>query len=185
MLAVTLVGSAIVGPALSRSNGDGGPEVRIGAPGTYDQPGGGIPTAPPLAGDQLPDLAAKTLAGADVTLRGLIGQPLVINIWYSACVPCAKELPEFAKVQKALGDQVRFVGLNVQDGADKAEKFAHDAGVGYEILLTPYKNVIDALEIQTTPSTLFIDATGRIVELHSSQLDAATLRSLISEKLGV
>ncbi len=125
VLAITLVVSIFGGWALSRSN-DNRLDVELDTPGTYDAPGGGIPTAPAIQGDLLPDVTVKTLTGDDVTLRSLVGQPMVINVWYSSCVPCAKELPAFGSVHRVLGDQVRFVGLNTQDNAAKAEQFARE-----------------------------------------------------------
>ncbi len=185
VLAVTLAASIAAGWVLSRANGDNGLDARLDEPGTYGEPGGAIPTAPPIEGDPLPDLPMRTLSGADVSLSDLVGQPLVINVWYSTCVPCAKELPAFAETHRDLGDRVRFVGLNIQDGAERAERFARDSGVAYEILLDPDRSVTSALQLGQFPSTLFVDAGGRIVELHQGALDGAALRRLITEKLGV
>ncbi len=186
VLAITLAASVGGGWVVSRANND--PiDAQLDTPGTFDQPSGGIPTAPAIQGDPLPDLSVKTLTGGDVTLRSLIGQPMVINVWYSSCPPCAKELPAFGSVHRAIGDQVRFVGLNTVDGPEKAEKFAHDAGADYEILLDPDQNsgITATLQLGVFPSTLFVDANGQIVELHQGALSAGELRTLITEKLGV
>lgn len=186
-LAVTLVVSALVGFALSRgerTDDTVGDAVRLDSPGTFDEPAG-IPTAPDIEGLRLPDITVRTLDGIDVSLAELSGQPLVVNLWYSTCVPCKKELPDFAAVHRDIGDQVRFVGLNLQDGADRAARFARDAGVGYEILLDPDQQTSVALDIAIFPTTLFVDGSGRIVELHQGALTAAELRALIADELTV
>ena len=187
VLAVTLAASAIVGFALSRGDQTddvAGDAVQLDTPGTFDEPGA-IATAPEIVGLRLPDVTVHTLDGTDLVLDELAGQPLVINLWYSSCVPCKKELPDFAAVHRDVGDEVRFVGLNLQDGADRAERFAREAGVGYEILLDPDQHTSVALDIAIFPPTLFVDGSGRIVELHQGALTADELRALIADKLTV
>jgi len=185
VLAVTLIVSALAGFALSRgdqTDDTASDAVQLDTPGTFDEPGA-IPTAPEVVGLRLPDVTVRTLDGSDVSLGALTGQPLVINLWYSSCVPCKKELPDFAAVHRDIGDEVRFVGLNLQDGADRAERFAREAGVGYEILLDPEQQTSVALDIAIFPTTLFVDASGHIVEVHQGALTADELRTLIADKL--
>jgi thiol-disulfide isomerase/thioredoxin len=187
VLGVTLIVSALAGFALSRGDQideTAGDAVRLDTPGMFDD-SGGIPTAPEIVGLRLPDVTVRTLDGSDVSLGDLSGQPLVVNLWYSSCVPCKKELPDFAAVHRDVGDEVRFVGLNLQDGADRAERFAREAGVGYEILLDPEQQTSVALDIAIFPTTLFVDGSGRIVELHQGALSADELRALIADKLTV
>jgi thiol-disulfide isomerase/thioredoxin len=184
VLAATLGLSALAGYALSR-DGDAGADdaVQFAEPGLVDDTTGGIPTAPEIDGERLPDVVVRTLDGVDVALGDLTGRPLVINLWYSSCVPCKKELPDFATVHGELGDDVRFVGLNLQDSAERAERFARDAGVAYEILLDPEQQTSLALDIAIYPSTLFVDRAGRIVALHQGALTADELRSIIADEL--
>ena len=126
-----------------------------------------------------------SLDGQTMSLRDLAGTPMVVNMWFSSCVPCKKELPDFAEVDAETGDAVRFVGLNLQDTPQRAEQFARDAGVGYEILLDPEQESALELDVAVFPSTLFVDASGRIVELHQGALTADELREQIAESLAV
>jgi len=183
VLAATLIASVVAGYLISRTDGDDGEQVRMDAPGTYPEPTGGIPTAPELVGDALPDLSVRTVDGDEVTLASLTGQPLVVNLWFSTCVPCKKELPDFAEVHREIGDEVRFVGLNLQDSPERAMRFAEQAGVGFEILLDSEQAVAVALDIAQFPSTLFVEPSGRIVDLHQGELTADELRALIDEEL--
>ena len=80
---------------------------------------------------------------------------------------------------------MRFVGLNLQDTPQRAEQFARDAGVEYEILLDPEQESALELDVAVFPSTLFVDASGRIVELHQGALTADELREQIAESLAV
>ena len=58
---------------------------------------------------------------------------MVVNLWYSTCPPCARELTYFAAVEAELGDDVRFVGVNPLDDVDEMQQFAADRGVDYEL----------------------------------------------------
>ena len=54
---------------------------------------------------------------------------MVVNLWYSTCPPCARELADFAAVDAEVGDDVRFVGVNPYDTAPTMTRFAADRGV--------------------------------------------------------
>ena len=41
-------------------------------------------------------------AGLEIRTSSLVGQPLVVNLWYSTCPPCKRELGEFASVHRDL-----------------------------------------------------------------------------------
>jgi thiol-disulfide isomerase/thioredoxin len=177
-LTLTVVLTAAVAAACGGSSDDD--VVRFGSPDD-----GGIPTAPEIEGDTLPDVTVTTLDGEEASLRDLAGTPMVVNMWFSTCVPCKKELPDFAEVDAELGDAVRFVGLNLQDTPQRAEQFARDAGVEYEIVLDPEQQSALALDVAVFPSTLFVDPSGRIVDLHQGALSADELRAQIAESLAV
>ena len=90
---------------------------------------------------------------------------MVVNLWYSTCPPCARELADFAAVDAELGDEVRFVGVNPYDTASTMTRFAADRGVDVRAAARsrasrwPTSSAIVAY-----PVTLFVDADGRIVE---------------------
>jgi peroxiredoxin len=114
-------------------------------------------------GKPLPDVELSDSDGQPVALRSFRGKPLVINIWYSTCVPCARELRDFAEVSGELGDSVQFVGVDPVDDAGKMLAFAADRGVDYPLLLDTDGKLITAAEVAAFPTTLFVSADGRIV----------------------
>lgn len=185
ILAGTLAASVAGGFVWSRLNGtrsSGGDSVTVRTPGVYPEPAGSIAFAPDLGGESLPAVAITDLQGNSVPVGSLVGQPLVINLWFSSCVPCAQELPAFAAVHGELGDRVRFVGIDPQDSAAKAESFAADHGVRYELFLDR-GDLVGALKIGTFPATLFVDASGKVVKLRQGAFDADGLRAAIEEYL--
>lgn len=155
-------------------------EVRLDVPGEYVEPGS--PTNPPLDSDSFPAVTLRTATGEPVALAA-DGRPMVVNIWYSTCPPCARELADFAAVHDDLGDAVRFVGVNPRDAADVMVRFAADRGVTYELLRDPEYALTDALGIVAFPVTLFVDAEGRVVA-QSGAISGSELRERIAELAG-
>ena len=141
-----------------------------------------IETNAVVKGDQLPDVNVQTLDGTDVSIRSLVGQPMVINVWGSTCVPCQKELPDFAAAHLIYGDRVRFVGISFLGASDREENFARDRGVQYELLYDGDGAFINDVGIAAFPVTLFVNADGVIVR-QTGQLDEASISEFIESDL--
>ena len=104
----------------------------------------------------------------------------MVNLWYSTCPPCARELADFAAVEAEVGDDIRFVGVNPYDTSATMTRFAADRGVSYELLRDPDFLLADELAVVAYPVTLFVDADGRILE-RTGPLDDGELRARIAE----
>jgi peroxiredoxin len=182
LLTVSLLAAGIIGVAggwwLS-STGDGADRLGAAGPGTV--PDEGIPVATDVTGQQLPDVEAQSLDGHEVALASLSGRPLVLNFWYSSCLPCRQEMPAFQQVQQAVGDRVRIVGVNPLDSADRARDYAEQIGVTYELLRDPDGRVATGLGIARYPTTVFVGADGTILDTKAGQLSAEELRTRIDE----
>ncbi len=179
---VVLVGAFVWSRLAGDDGASSGDEVRLDTPGTYMEPGG--PTNPPLPTDELPDVALVAADGSAVRLPESDDRPMVVNLWYSTCPPCARELADFADVESELGDRVRFVGINPYDTTAAMERFAADRGVQFELLRDPEFAFADELRIVAYPVTLFVDAEGRILE-RTGPIDDGELRQEIAEQFGI
>lgn len=146
-------------------------------PGEYVQPG--VATNPPLPVDRLPAVELKDAGGAPATLQS-DGRPMVVNLWYSSCPPCSRELAAFAEVHGEVGDSVRFVGVNPIDDGPEMTAYAADRGVTYELLRDPGGLLADDLRVTQYPMTVFVAADGSIVD-STGVLDADELRERVAE----
>lgn len=135
----------------------------------------------PVAGLVLPEATLSDVDGGDVSTAELLGEPLVVNLWYADCPPCAKELPDFAEVD-AETDDVRFVGVNLRDSVERMEEFAGERGVAYDLLRDEDAAFTDAIGAVAFPVTLFVASDGTIVE-QTGALDADQLRARIDDLL--
>ena len=142
-----------------------------------------IGTNAAVTGKSLPAVDVRTVAGNAFSTADLVGRPLIINLWYSTCAPCKRELPAFAKAHAMFGDSVRFVGINSSAlDAKSEERFARDRGVQYELFYDPDGEFTTAIRVANFPQTLFIDATGKIVD-QTGELTVDKLEALIRTKL--
>ena len=182
-LGAAVVISFLAGWAISR-DGDGADtdplDAVLDTPGTAQIPG--IETNDQVDGDPLPSIDLFTNDGDVIDTDDLLGQPLVINLWYSTCEPCKRELPAFAEVQAEYGDRVRFVGVNPRDVPETNESFARERGVRYELLLDRDGALTVELGVARFPSTFFVAADGTIVR-QSGVLEADDLRIYVEELL--
>jgi peroxiredoxin len=133
----------------------------------------------PVEGTPFPDVVLTDRDGNDVTTADLLGEPLVVNLWFTTCPPCASELPEFAEVD-AERDDVRIVGVNTLDSVEVMERFAGERGVEYALYRDDFAELVDGVGAVAFPVTVFVTSDGTIVD-QSGALDADELRSRIDQ----
>ena len=143
----------------------------------------GIATNTLLLGSQLPAIKLETVEGQEVSTQSLLNKPLIINVWYSTCEPCRRELPALANADMQYRNLVRFVGVNIKDSATVAREFAAQYGVEFELLLDKNGLFISQLGIATAPVTLAIDQQGVIVGQKAGEISASELDELVKELL--
>ena len=134
-------------------------------------------------GSQLPEIKLISVDGQEVSTQSLLNKPLIINVWYSTCEPCRRELPALADADAQYRNQVRFVGVNIKDSASVAKEFAAQYGVKFELLLDKNGQFISQLGIATAPVTLAIDPQGVIVGQKAGEISAGELDELVKELL--
>lgn len=139
-----------------------------------------IETNDDVVGTPLPEATVSDSDGNPVSVSSFVGDPLVVNFWFSTCPPCAKELPDFAVVHDERGDDVRFIGVNPIDSIEVMERFAGERGVTYELYRDDLAEFTDGIGATNFPITIFVTSGGQIVE-QAGVLDADQLRQKIDE----
>lgn len=97
-------------------------------------------------------------------------------------------MPDFQAVHTALGPKVNFLGVNPQSNdSDSAQaEMVARTRVTYP---TARDHNDDLLRLFNTsgalPTTLFIDATGRVVNVHNGGLDQTSLKAAVQQYLGI
>lgn len=141
-------------------------------------PPAGLETNDDVRGAVLPEATLSDADGEPVEVSSFVGDPLVVNFWFSTCAPCAKELPDFAEVHAERGDEVRFIGVNPIDRVEAMEEFAGERGVTYELYRDDLSEFTDGIGASSFPITIFVSSDGEIVS-QTGPIDAAELRAEI------
>ena len=171
-----------IGAALASSNDDFAPATDDVILTSGNDLAPSIGTNADLLGRTLAKVDLNTLAGDSLATADLVGRPMVINFWFSTCLPCKKELPAFAEAHAELGNEVRFVGVDTLPPSDSEEQFARDRGVQYELLYDSNGELTSAMGITSFPQTLFVDSRGHVVA-QTGELTIDKLVDLIRTQL--
>ena len=178
-VAVVVVG----GFAWSQTSADDAPAVDVLLDDSQDraipEDVSGIPTNDAMEGKPLPEAVVLDAAGNEISTLSFLGQPTVINFWFSTCVPCERELPDFAEVHAEAGDDVRFIGINTIDSAPVMERFAGERGVTYELYQDTFAEFVEVVGIAAFPQTLFVTSDGEIID-QTGVIDADGLREKVA-----
>jgi len=109
-------------------------------------------------------LSALGQPGQQVSLSQYRGKPVIINFWASWCPPCQQETPLLASWYRQQNGHVVLLGLDENDTAASALKFAKAKGVSYPIGFDPEVTVALAYNVDGLPQTFFLNADHRIVD---------------------
>ncbi len=109
-------------------------------------------------------LSALGQPGQQVSLSQYPGRPVIVNFWASWCGPCQEETPLLASWYKQQHGHVVLLGLDENDIAADALKFAAAKGVSYPIGFDPKVTVAPAYGVDGLPQTFFLNAEHRIVD---------------------
>lgn len=172
---VVLVGAMSAGGC---SYGGGGSLVSTSGGGIVDE-------IAPGERQRLPMFSGTTLSGDSFNTRDAAGRVLVVNVWGSWCAPCRAEAPALKKISDEYTEQgVVFVGIDVRDNDASAVAFERNYGITYPSISTESSveamlAVGDVLPRNAVPSTLVVDASGRVAGRVVGGSTYETLKDLI------
>ena len=130
----------------------------ISSPGSSASTSHTDPAAPAFT------LAPLGGSGQRISLSQYRGKPLIVNFWASWCSPCQQETPLLAQWYKQQHGRVDLVGLDENDSAADALKFAHAKGITYPIGTDAALAAASAYGVTGLPQTFFLNAQHRIVD---------------------
>ncbi len=111
--------------------------------------------------------------GNITSLEELRGKVIFINFWATWCAPCVAEMPSINKLHTAMGDDVAFVIVSLDEDFEKAKDF--DKRKDYDLpIYAVASNVPTMYDSSTIPTTYIIDAKGNLVLTHKGMADYNT-----------
>jgi thiol-disulfide isomerase/thioredoxin len=127
----------------------------------------------PLHTDAAQLFASNPSAFHDL-LHRLHGHPVVINEWASWCDNCRAEGAAFQTASVTFGKRVAFLGVDVEDNTNSAERFLRAFLPAYPSYADPHQAIARSLEASGYyPQTLFYDARGEQIIDHGGPYTSA------------
>jgi thiol-disulfide isomerase/thioredoxin len=121
------------------------------------------------------DASFTRFDGSQASTRDYRGKPLLVNFFSSTCVPCQTEMPALEQVHRKEGAAIAFLGLDVQDTVASGKAFVETTGVTYDMGRDPDASILQGLGGTALPTTVLLDANGKIVYQHLGKLDVDEL----------
>jgi len=123
----------------------------------------------------LPSARFTALDGEPLELESFSGKPIVVNLWATWCPPCIREMPVLRDAQQKNKD-ITFVFINQGESHATVSAFLQSRGLALSnVALDPTMTAMRDWNAGALPTTVFLDATGRIADSRIGELSAATL----------
>lgn len=111
----------------------------------------------PAIGTEAPKLIARTLDDKLYLLSHDKDSPKVMNFFWVECVPCKKEMPELAKLEKAY-PKVKFISVHASsESADIVAQFIHSLSAAPSNIVVTQSAAKEAFNVKGLPHTIVMD----------------------------
>ncbi|MFZ3484627.1 prolipoprotein diacylglyceryl transferase family protein [Sphingomonas sp. 3-13AW] len=127
-----------------------------------------------------PGLVVADMEQRPLPIDSLRGRPLVVNLWATWCPPCRREMPMLIDVAK--GSKTPILLVNQGEDIAQVRAYLQRSGLAEDSVRTdPLSNFAQRIGSRAMPTTLFIDASGRIVRTHAGEISRAALLAGLRE----
>jgi thiol-disulfide isomerase/thioredoxin len=139
-----------------------------------------------LRGLEAPDFTYEDINGKSVSLSGLKGKVVYIDVWATWCGPCLAELPALEKLQStfAQNKHMVFVSVSIDKNKDAWRKMVSDKKLkGIQLLANGDWNsqIVNDYLIKGIPRFIIIGKDGKILNANSLRPSNSQLVKLLSE----
>ena len=128
------------------------------------------------------------LGAGRLDVAGLRGKPLVLNFWAGLCPPCRAELPDLQEFYNKFNDRIALVGIDMGQftglgSLQDAKDLLAEMDITYPVGSTDDSSVISKYKVFGLPSTVFIDAAGKVFKNWDGALNFKVLRDQSNKML--
>jgi len=107
----------------------------------------------------VPDIEFKTISGKTFQMKNLEGKVVVLNFWFTACVPCIREIPALNRLVKEYKNkEVMFFGITYDNLKTLKSEFLPKYRFDFDIV-SDSKSITEMFSAGY-PTTYIIDKNG-------------------------
>jgi peroxiredoxin len=145
-----------------------------------------------VSGELFPDFTMMDSDGNDQTLGQYRGQVVLVNFWFTSCIPCREEFPTIEQVFQERGAEgFRVLGVNTGqtfDDITKIRDFRESFGLNFPLLVMDQVNygydwVFGDLALLGAPTNFILSPDG-VIYSRQGVLSYDLLNDLIDDALG-
>lgn len=151
--------------------------ISIGVSAVFPSPGAqageGAAALKPVEPADLPEVTFTDGADAARSSKEFAGRALLVHGWATWCVPCVKELPEVAELQKKYKDKglvVLAISLDT-DPKKVTDFYAKQNITGLPVYLDKKAQMMRSLKIRGLPSSILVNKEGKMVFNNAGPVD--------------
>jgi cytochrome c biogenesis protein CcmG/thiol:disulfide interchange protein DsbE len=132
-----------------------------------------------------PDFSLDDALGQRVSLSSLRGKVVVLNFWATWCPPCKMEIPWLVEFQQTYRDRdLVIVGVSMdEDGWEAVKPFMERMKINYPMVIGNDEVAARFGGVESLPTTLLIDRSGRIAATHTGLVSKSEYRRGIEKLL--
>lgn len=143
-------------------------------------------------GTLMPDFTAQTLDGKVVHLSDFKDKILIIDFWFTGCVPCKAEMPYFDKLAKELaGKDVKFISVSLDTGEQLLAAWRKIVAAKEPSSEVVYLNLnggfksgfVKEMNIRSVPRIMMVGKDGRIIDTYAKKPSDPKLKQQIEQLL--
>jgi peroxiredoxin len=114
------------------------------------------------AGAEAPGFTVSDIKGNSYRLSDLKGKIIVLNFWFTSCVPCINEMPELNKLNEKYKDNPGIVFIAITyDPDERVKDFLAKRVFNYPVV-TGQKALIERYGISSYPTNIIVDKSGHV-----------------------
>lgn len=136
--------------------------------------------------DAIPPHDARLVSGgwpeaaAFIAREAEAGNPTLVNIFASWCIPCRSEMPLLLETRDD-NPEVTFLGIDHVDRFEDGEAFVDELGVDMPTIHDLEGDVAAAIGARAIPTTAVFDRDGHLVARVVGELNETSLGRLLDE----
>jgi thiol-disulfide isomerase/thioredoxin len=126
------------------------------------------------------DFKLKDLNGKEVSLSQLKGKRVFLNFWATWCPPCKAEMPEIEALYNETKDSdLVILAVNIGESQNTVKSFMDKNKYNFSVLLDTDNSIAAKYNIQSIPTSFFIDKDGVIVSRHIGSMNKTQMETYI------
>ena len=126
--------------------------------------------------------------GLEGNVPDLKGHVVLMDFWASWCGPCAQSFPSLEAIHREFRDRgVIVLGVNVDEERELMDRFLEKHAVTFPVVRDASQKLVAEVNAEAMPTSLLIDASGRIRFRHSGfhgEKTVEALRAQLNSLLG-